>query len=677
MMTTFPAIQMTEENHYVKDAPIVKTTIDEGDFNSYFLSDNQDIFNMAVKSSFLKVFSEHQVSLKRSDVVVVRGIDKGAHEMLSSILGWRLFSEDISSLRTCRSLPRILMLSEDAIAGKKLRTKKLILDVVGELTACGSSVVVFETETLTDHYNTVDFHDSYQMIHDFASMVDETNPGVAELVDRLLGDFKALTGQNPDWTRLRGLKAWLSDCTVPNADYQNLLDDLLSLSTLSVRKPTRFLQGVPDINGPLISDIKGLTCDTQTKLLDLSERLQGDETLGVLLVGPPGSGKTMIASALARTSGRYFVSGSIATWQAKSSHLGDMLDHMSQAFVEASKNAPSLMFLDELDSIGSRGNGSRDTQYWNVVINHLLELVQGISHRGDIAIIGASNHPSLIEPALLRAGRLGEKIEIPLPTQTGVMEILQDMTGLTDLQDISSRIGTCSPADLKSLVDEAKREQKKHQHSKLMYSDLMTGLHKLTKVNQTPARAKLAMCIRFASMVVSLKRLYGDDVVVKSVSIEPGLRDAGRLNLHYRETDSNKAPMVTAGDMLKKLNIMMSATASQTVFSEDLENPADMFLGLNVQENENIKQLALKIVLANGTGTPAFLRSERPTPNSVTQETAIQAVLKHVWVQVSEQVRQDKEKIWNIAKTLHREKTLDMNDMENMLTTHLVKSWLN
>jgi hypothetical protein len=333
-----------------------------------------------------------------------------------------------------------------------------------------------------------------------------------------------------------------------------------------------------------------------------------------------------------------------------------MLERMSSAFEEASRNAPSVMFLDELDSIGTRGNGARDTQNWNVVVNHLLELVQGISHRGNVALIGASNHPSLIEPALLRAGRLGEKIEIPLPTRNGVEEILQDMTGLQDVTEASYRIGSCSPAELKSLVDEANAEK---LNTVMTNSDLLYAVDKLTRPNLAPARAKLAMCVRFASMAVSLKRLYQDSVSIHSLSIEPGLRDAGRINLFYRETQSDTAPLVTAGDMLRILNVTMSATAAQTVFSEDMDNSSDMFLGLNVAENEKIKQLALKIVLANGAGNPAFLRPERPQGGSATMEMAVNTVLKHVWTQVLEQVRLDKDKIWNIAKNLHREKTID------------------
>jgi SpoVK/Ycf46/Vps4 family AAA+-type ATPase len=141
-----------------------------------------------------------------------------------------------------------------------------------------------------------------------------------------------------------------------------------------------------------------------------------DVDRGLLLSGPPGTGKTMFAGALARTCDAYLVATSVARWQS-AGYLNDTLTAMRRSFQEAVANKPSILFIDELDAIGDRSRlvDSQHKQYWTQSINLLLELMDGHSKLEGVVIVGATNFPGAIDPALLRPGRLDRHITIGLP----------------------------------------------------------------------------------------------------------------------------------------------------------------------------------------------------------------------------------------------------------------------
>lgn len=137
---------------------------------------------------------------------------------------------------------------------------------------------------------------------------------------------------------------------------------------------------------------------------------------GALLVGPPGTGKTTLARAIAKDCGVRFIDASATGWQATGEHLGHHISAIRKTFAEARMYAPSILFIDEIDSLGSRerlvGSGA---QYQIEVVNAVLEQVQELDPEAPVFVIGATNHEDRVDSALRRSGRLDRVISIPRP----------------------------------------------------------------------------------------------------------------------------------------------------------------------------------------------------------------------------------------------------------------------
>jgi SpoVK/Ycf46/Vps4 family AAA+-type ATPase len=187
-----------------------------------------------------------------------------------------------------------------------------------------------------------------------------------------------------------------------------------------------------------------------------------DLETGWLIWGPPGTGKTMLAAALARSAGVPLIAASYAQWQS-AGHLGDMQRAARETFEEA-RRAPSgcILLIDEVDAIGNRSaaGSDRGATYENKVVATLLECLDGIVGREGVIVLGATNLPELVDPALRRPGRLGRILELPLPRPVQIAGLLRhhlgrDLFGL-DLRPIARQAAGLSAADIAALVRQAR-----------------------------------------------------------------------------------------------------------------------------------------------------------------------------------------------------------------------------
>ncbi len=191
---------------------------------------------------------------------------------------------------------------------------------------------------------------------------------------------------------------------------------------------------------------------------ELFERLGIDPPKGILLYGPPGCGKTLLARAVANESDAYFIT--INGPEIMSKFYGASESKLRKIFKQASENAPSIIFIDELDSIAPKREDVGG-EVERRVVAQLLALMDGLQDRGKVILIGATNRVNSIDPALRRPGRFDREIEIPVPDANGRLEVLQIHTRAmpidddVDLQKISSITHGFVGADLASLAREA------------------------------------------------------------------------------------------------------------------------------------------------------------------------------------------------------------------------------
>jgi transitional endoplasmic reticulum ATPase len=191
---------------------------------------------------------------------------------------------------------------------------------------------------------------------------------------------------------------------------------------------------------------------------EIFERIGIEAPKGVLLHGPPGTGKTLLAKAVANETNANFYS--IGGPEIMSKFYGESEERLRQIFKEAQENAPSIIFIDEIDSIApKREEVSGDME--KRIVSQLLTLMDGISSRGKLVVIGATNRPNAIDPALRRPGRFDREIEIGIPDEKGRMDILlihtrgMPMTEDVDLASIARVTHGFVGADLQALSKEA------------------------------------------------------------------------------------------------------------------------------------------------------------------------------------------------------------------------------
>jgi len=228
----------------------------------------------------------------------------------------------------------------------------------------------------------------------------------------------------PNIALMGGFLPFVVASTTPNgivqvSEFTDLSVRTEPIEATELTRPSVTYEDVGGLEG-VLQRIREMT-ELPLKHPEIFSRLGIDPPKGILLYGPPGTGKTLIARAVANEAGANFFA--IQGPEIMSKFYGQSEERLREIFSDAEKNAPSVIFIDELDSIAPK----RDEVQGEVerrVVAQLLTLMDGLTSRGNVIVIAATNREAAIDPALRRPGRFDREIEIGAPTSEGRLEIL-------------------------------------------------------------------------------------------------------------------------------------------------------------------------------------------------------------------------------------------------------------
>ena len=223
--------------------------------------------------------------------------------------------------------------------------------------------------------------------------------------------------------------------------------------------------GPPIPEGPLLSQLAGMPearawgeALVQDLALYKAGRLKWSEIdPGCVLYGPPGTGKTTLARAIAATARLPLVAASYAEWNRGGPYGADIINAMCKTFESARKSAPSILAIDELDSMPDRSSLPSSHPVTYAIVNALLEQLDGLNRRPGVVVIGTCNNPERLDAAVVRSGRLGRSILVPLPALEALPQIFafhlgQHAGSIGNLSSVAVMCVGMSGADIEQLV---------------------------------------------------------------------------------------------------------------------------------------------------------------------------------------------------------------------------------
>ncbi|MGO6867074.1 AAA family ATPase [Rhizobium ruizarguesonis] len=325
-----------------------------------------------------------------------------------------------------------------------------------------------------------------------------------------------------------------------------------------------------------------------------------DVDRGILLMGAPGTGKTLFATSLANELGFELVPTSVGAWQgSKNGYLGDMLAAMSKSFADATSRRGAVLLVDELDAIGDRATMRGDHAFYEGnVIGRFLELTTHALEQPGTIIVGATNYGHLIDNAILRAGRLEKHVYLELPEDEERAEILayhfNQAPSAKNLREITDKLRLITPADLEKLARAAKRAARVRK-GVLSIQDVKAVLPAQVPLPETVVHRICVHEIGHALMAMAWGVADVISIRVESHMVEgEPVQDGGRL--HYKMR--NQA-LPTEKDLLANIRIMLGGTAAEEVIFGNRSIGAG---GVEGSDLEQATRLAYRLVGSYGLG---------------------------------------------------------------------------
>ncbi|MBB3315900.1 hypothetical protein FHT77_001765 [Rhizobium sp. BK181] len=382
---------------------------------------------------------------------------------------------------------------------------------------------------------------------------------------------------------------------------------------------------------------------------------------GAIISGVPGTGKTHFASALANALGLRLVTATVGGWQATGA-LDDMLAAMRRTFAEAAEAKGALLFIDEIDSIGMRNarpTGYHGDQYWQTVVNEALFL---LNRPGDgVLVVGATNFPDWIDPALKRAGRLESHFVLPLPDKTTRAQILGHHTDgifpFESLEQIAEDLDGKTGADIEQLVRDALRKAR-NEGRELCLQDLKAQLPE--KLFYTPEQQLRIAVHEAGHALVSLALGHSTGAMIE---IKDSFDPSGDGFIGGKVTyDLKEDYFPTETSLRTRIAVSFAGMAAEKAVFGDRSIGGGGAMGTDV---ELATTLARRMVGSYGLGRiPMFLgtaRDLKDKPLSDSLEAEVAQLLEEEWERTLSLVFEQQEQLLDLAKhvVVHRSLKID------------------
>lgn len=371
-------------------------------------------------------------------------------------------------------------------------------------------------------------------------------------------------------------------------------------------------------------------------------------TRSFLLIGPPGTGKTMLAKALAGTTGINFVMISYSECQ-KHGHQGDMLRKLFEAFEQAIALAPSILFIDEIDSFYRRD--SSHNGYITGVVNGLLTLLDKVASTEGIVVIAATNDVDRVDPAVVRAGRFDQHLKVGPPNRAGIGALLRaEMPGLlseSDLSRLMDQLLGATGAEISKLKRDARTLAK-------LGEQVLSAQHVLEAADASQAPPSEDLIWRIAVheaghlLAAHLLRLPA----AKSVTIRAKSGDVQHLDTEYLTPTILHARVCTA---------LAGRTAEQMVLG-------DTSCGAGAGYGSDLHQATTLIIKAESSyGFGATLSWYAPeTPLSLLPtdiQERVEEKLQQAQAEVTDRLRDQRQTLQHIARVLAKKREMEQPEL--------------
>jgi cell division protease FtsH len=401
------------------------------------------------------------------------------------------------------------------------------------------------------------------------------------------------------------------------------------------------------------------------------ERLGARVPKGILLHGPPGTGKTLLAKAIATESGASFYSSSASAFVEMFAGLGAA--RIRRLFAEARKNAPAIVFIDELDAVGvvRSGAGGYNREH-DQTLNQLLVELDGFGGRDDVIVMGASNRLSDLDPALLRPGRFDRQVLVSSPDLSGREAILRVHTRSkplardVDIPVIARQTSGLTGADLANLCNEAAILAARHGVTKIRQQEFDAAMERVVAGLQTRRvvtdKEKRILAYHEAGHAL-LSHLMGDLFPVQKVTIV-SRGDALGYTFNVPAEDRYLHTREEFEDLMKV--ILAGRAAEQVVFGRITNGAAS--------DLERVTSLARAMVFEYGMSEVSASRTMRADNYALSEETkrlrdAEQSRLTDDAYEESQRLlRKHRIYLDRLAGALLDRETLDRADLDKMLS---------